>query len=144
MILLQQVVTEFYKGLCQTVTSVPHCWFTKLQCSPIIDWFTSEVELAKPKVEHALAWPTFSSWKKKTNVGKFSFFQKKEQVGKAPIFGSFTHDYHQVSKNWFSHISAVLKKIIERTNWGTSPEPLVICWVFQKAPWNWGLEQKKI
>jgi hypothetical protein len=47
---------------------------------------------------------------KKTNVGRFSFFQKKEQVGKAWIFGSLTNDYHQVSKNWFSRISVILKK----------------------------------
>jgi hypothetical protein len=34
--------------------------------------------------------------RKKTNVGQFPFFQKKEQVGKARIFGSLTDDYHQV------------------------------------------------
>jgi hypothetical protein len=102
---------------------------------------SSEVELAKPKVEHHLHDPPFPVFKKKPNFGQVSFFQKKEQVGKAPIFGSLTNDYHQVSKNWFSHISGVLKKIIERTNQGTSPETRVICWVFRKAPWNWGLEQ---
>jgi len=80
--------------------------------------------------------------KKKPNFGQFSLFQKKEQVGKALIFGSLTNDYHQVSKELvFTHKCGSQKKF-ERTNQGTSPEPLVICWVFQKATWNWGLEKK--
>jgi hypothetical protein len=102
-----------------------------------------EVELAKPKVEHHLHDPPFPvRKKKKPNFGQFSLFQKKEQVGKALIFGSLTNDYHQVSKELvFTHKCGSQKKF-ERTNQGTSPEPLVICWVFQKATWNWGLEKK--
>ncbi len=75
-------------------------------------------------------------------LGSSSFFQKKEQVGKAWIFGSLTKWLSSSVKELVFTHKCGSQKIIERDNQGTSPEPLVLCWVFQKAPWNWGLEQK--
>lgn len=76
-------------------------------------------------------------------LGSSLFFKRKNKWVKAWIFGSLSNDYHQVSKNWFSHISVVLKKIIERANQGTSPEAPSYFLGLSKSPLELGVRTKK-